>query len=253
MSENEERKEEFMLRQFMRNNYFCGKLMTVADFELEQEYFNRKRYLLNRLIYGKGLLCCFRHLKVQTKRTHNEVSIIFEDGGVALDSLGQEIVVPKNIEKIVLDKHFHPFEKNNLGDTIYLYLKYSPWYISSTASEYEKKTSNPQNSKEVHCPRILEDFDVVAFFKNPVENRVEEMVFFAAIKTNSSNGELSIDELESSRWRHYLIDQPKEPEKSDKSNVIATGVVYFKQPTVNSITSSPIDLKLKNMELRPRH
>jgi hypothetical protein len=37
-------------RQFKRNNYFYGKLMTVRDFEDEQEYFNSRRYLLQRPI-----------------------------------------------------------------------------------------------------------------------------------------------------------------------------------------------------------
>ena len=57
-------KEESTLHQFQRNKYFYGKLMTVRDFELEQEYFNGKRYLLNRLIHGKGLLYGFSDLEL---------------------------------------------------------------------------------------------------------------------------------------------------------------------------------------------
>ena len=67
MVENEE-KEKSILRQFERNKYFYGKLMTVSDFELEQEYFNGKRYLLNRLIHGKGLLFGFSNLELLQER-----------------------------------------------------------------------------------------------------------------------------------------------------------------------------------------
>ena len=44
------------LEYFSRNNYFHGKLMTVKDFELEQNYFNSKRHLINRTINGVGLV-----------------------------------------------------------------------------------------------------------------------------------------------------------------------------------------------------
>ena len=40
-----------------RNNYFFAKLMTVRDFFAEQTYFNNKRWLLNRLIHGWGVVC----------------------------------------------------------------------------------------------------------------------------------------------------------------------------------------------------
>ena len=37
------------LRAPVRNNYFYGKLLDVFHLEMEQEYFNAKRHLLNRL------------------------------------------------------------------------------------------------------------------------------------------------------------------------------------------------------------
>lgn len=243
MPENEEKNEELELRQFMRNKYFYGKRMTVTDFELEQEYFNRKRYLLNRLIYGEGLLCGFRHFKVLTGNSNGEVSIIFEDGGVALDSLGQEIVVPKNVEKKILFESDESFNKNGFSDIAYLYLKYSP-RCSSLASEHEMITSNSQKSQD-GCPRILEDFEVIESVNHPEEEKnkmgsctadakTDTKVFFAAIKKDS-NGELSIDEEESSLWWHYL---------KDRNNVSATGIVHFKDFDTNTITSNLIDPKL---------
>ena len=35
-----------------RNRYFYGKMLTARDFETEQRYFNNKRRLLNRTLYG---------------------------------------------------------------------------------------------------------------------------------------------------------------------------------------------------------
>lgn len=247
MSENEEKNEEFALRQFMRNKYFYGKLMTVTDFELEQEYFNRKRYLLNRLIHGKGLLCGFRYFKLLTDNSNGEVSIIFKDGGVALDSLGQEIIVPRNVEKKILAKSDESFNKNDFRDITYLYLKYNPRY-SSLASEHVTLTSNSQESQN-GCPRILEDFEVIASVSYPEEEKnkmrsctadakTDTNVFFAAVKKDS-NGELSIDEDESSLWRHYIQD-----DGAATGTVSATGVVHFKDFNMNTITSNLIDPKL---------
>ena len=40
-----------------RNNYFYGKLLDEFHLEMEQSYFNRHRWLLNRLSLGSGVLC----------------------------------------------------------------------------------------------------------------------------------------------------------------------------------------------------
>src|SRR5476649_2519593 len=42
---------------FVRNRYFYGKLLDVSHFESEQAYFNEKRWLLNRLVTGYGVIC----------------------------------------------------------------------------------------------------------------------------------------------------------------------------------------------------
>src|SRR5262245_11876037 len=69
-----------------RNNYFFGKLMDELHFQMEQAYSNRKRWLLNRLGLGEGVLC---GLKVETQNGQ-----ICVTPGVAINALGQEIIVP---------------------------------------------------------------------------------------------------------------------------------------------------------------
>src|SRR5437868_3364716 len=76
-----------ILRQSLdRNRYFYGKLMTVRDFTQEQLYFNAKRWLINRLLFGSGVIC---GLKVSAV----DATSIVIDPGLALDPLGREVTV----------------------------------------------------------------------------------------------------------------------------------------------------------------
>jgi hypothetical protein len=79
---------------FVRNRYFYGKLLDVFHFELEQDYLNGKRWLLNRLISGYGVLC---GLDVQLAPQGRAVVVT---SGVALDRGGREIIVPRTSEPV---------------------------------------------------------------------------------------------------------------------------------------------------------
>ena len=75
------------LRAPERNNYFYGKLLDVFHLELEQDYFNSKRWLLNRLITGPGVVC---GLKVELQDDGKSVIVL---PGLAIDRCGHEIIV----------------------------------------------------------------------------------------------------------------------------------------------------------------
>ena len=45
------------LRAPVRNRYFYGKMLDVFHFELEQDYFNQKRWLINQRVIGYGVVC----------------------------------------------------------------------------------------------------------------------------------------------------------------------------------------------------
>jgi len=79
-----------------RNHYFYGKLMDVAQFNKEQFYLNQKRWLLNRLMFGGGIVCGLD--LVTDPKDKNMLRLA---PGVALDALGHEIVVPEHV-------HFNP-------------------------------------------------------------------------------------------------------------------------------------------------
>ncbi len=72
-----------------RNRYYYGKLLDAHHLELEQDYGNRKRWLLNRLSLGTGVLC---GLRVQRTEDGRQVRV---GPGVAIDAWGREIVVER--------------------------------------------------------------------------------------------------------------------------------------------------------------
>src|SRR5688572_14861911 len=72
-----------------RNHYFYGKLLDEMHLRLEQDYFNGKRALLNRLALGAGVLC---GLRVEPDGKFVKVS-----AGAAIDGFGREIIVPESV------------------------------------------------------------------------------------------------------------------------------------------------------------
>jgi hypothetical protein len=72
-----------------RNLYFYGKLLDEYHLELEQRYGNTKRWLINRLTLGSGILC---GLDVVASSDNSRVRVT---SGVAIDGLGREIIVPQ--------------------------------------------------------------------------------------------------------------------------------------------------------------
>ncbi|MBD2450057.1 carboxypeptidase regulatory-like domain-containing protein [Nostoc sp. FACHB-152] len=110
---------EFSLNYFERNSYFYGKLLTVRDFEIEQKYGIEKSHLLNRLVRGKGIVCGLGvNEKISIEKDNQQDKLFLRiqiSQGVALDSLGQEIIVPQNISETL--------EFNTRGKN-YIYIQY---------------------------------------------------------------------------------------------------------------------------------
>jgi hypothetical protein len=75
-----------MSKQLERNNYFHGKLLDVFHLELEQKYFNSKRWLLNRLVSGSGVVC-----GLDVELTEEQGIVVLP--GIAIDRCGREIIV----------------------------------------------------------------------------------------------------------------------------------------------------------------
>jgi hypothetical protein len=80
---------DYLTRSVDRNRYFYGKLMTVRDFLREQEYFNSKRWLINRLLFGSGIVCGLEVAAVPA----DGAGVVEIQPGVAFDPYGREITV----------------------------------------------------------------------------------------------------------------------------------------------------------------
>lgn len=121
------------LRGFERNRYFFGKPMMVRDFDAEQQYFNGKRYLLNRLVHGAGIVCGLG-------MTANESGGFTLKAGAAIDCCGREIVVGSDYNQTDLTElEGYRSELVNQNQTIYLCLVYDecirePVHTQATAS-----------------------------------------------------------------------------------------------------------------------
>jgi len=89
---SEELNEKFKFDQFKRNIYFYGKLLTVDDFENEQEYFRLKNKLNNKYLHGKGIV---HGLKV----TNLDSDTVKISPGFAIDSDGNEIIVSEKMNR----------------------------------------------------------------------------------------------------------------------------------------------------------
>lgn len=99
-----------------RNRYFYGKMLTARDFETEQRYFNNKRRLLNRTLFGAGVVCGLGVYR------NDDVSFSVETG-MALDYMGREICVSAPvIRKLRMVEGCESLEKS---DRAYLCLQYA--------------------------------------------------------------------------------------------------------------------------------
>lgn len=77
------------LKTPVRNRYYYGKLLDVYHLDLEQDYHNSKRWLLNRMVTGPGVVC---GLDVELTDDNEGVVVM---PGLAIDRCGREIIVPK--------------------------------------------------------------------------------------------------------------------------------------------------------------
>lgn len=103
------------LYPFERNRYFYGKLLTVRDFESEQKYVNDKRRLLNRLLFGSGIVSGMQVVAVDDKT-------ISVESGVAIDYSGREIVIPAPVTlKLSM---IEGFTNNEYKKNVYLCVAY---------------------------------------------------------------------------------------------------------------------------------
>lgn len=95
MKEEQKKQGGIYKHPFERNNYYYGKLMTARDFVDEQCYHNEKRWLINRMVNGWGVVC---GLDVTWKDPEKKTEVMISPG-MAIDCYGREIIVGGQEEK----------------------------------------------------------------------------------------------------------------------------------------------------------
>ena len=86
------------LKPAVRARYFYGKLLDVHHFKTEQDYFNEKRWLLNRVVSGYGVVC---GLGIEWYGDDRRIVVL---PGVAIDKCGREIIVDRRSDPISVEE-----------------------------------------------------------------------------------------------------------------------------------------------------
>lgn len=137
------------LLAFEKNNYYYGKLLTVRDFQLEQQYGISKHRLINRLVIGSGVVS-----GLQVDKTGGRGIRI--SPGVAIDGNGAEIVVSREyVQSDIKELSGYPLEGE--GDkTVYVTLGFE-----ECSREPIPTLANSSSCQEVcEANRIVETFKV---------------------------------------------------------------------------------------------
>ncbi len=125
---------------FERNRYYVGKLLTSADFQVEQTYGGNKRRFLNEMLFGAGIVCGLGVCAL------DDVSLMVESG-VALDSLGRELVLDSAVvRRLSMIEGYETLESNRAC----LCLRYEE------RPEQPVYTVNRQDQEEYEMNRLRE-------------------------------------------------------------------------------------------------
>lgn len=161
---------------FERNHYFYGKLLTVDDFETEQRYMNDKRRVINRFLYGSGVVCGLNVVTIDD-------TTISVEPGLALDFSGREVVVDvPSVKKLSMIEGFDSFLKDgNNKQYLYLCLDYK---------EIEKEqVHNVTGSGSVNYNRFQEGYHLSITDREPTAANLSNSGFYVNTrKVYSGNG-----------------------------------------------------------------
>ena len=150
---------------FIRNRYFYGKLLTAEDFSQEQQYGNDKRRMMNRWMFGVGIVSGLEVIRV------DDYSISLEMG-LALDHTGREIVVETPvIRKLSLIEGYEEATAAEGDESLYLCIRYR-----------EEETEPVQNvaNRAVHTQeeetfnKVRESYDLYVTDDQPEKNILQE-------------------------------------------------------------------------------
>ncbi|MDR1292732.1 MAG: hypothetical protein LBJ91_04990 [Clostridiales Family XIII bacterium] len=153
-----------ILLPFERNRYYPGKLLTSTDFLAEQSYLRNKRTFINSLVYGSGIICGMSVYNL------DDTSIMVESG-VAVDGLGQEIVLENSIvRKLSAIDGYNDLKSSD----ICLCLRYGEEDVQPVyaVGSPDRESDFEMNRIREGCTLFLVDADAL-----PGEQRIESEFF----------------------------------------------------------------------------
>ena len=250
MSSNNSAKDE-RLHQFERNRYFYGKLMTVSDFESEQTYYNDKRHLINRTIHGEGILCGL-HVRNLQKDWSVELS-----PGIALDCIGQEIVVGRKERRLVSIDKVNPAQ-NSLSSEIGIFISRKdegkdPIPQTSSNEHTLCTDSKIQENFELYLDLLSDETSLVSSDECPSCKGKEPGVLLSVLRKSSQGWEIDhMGTLQQrkivSSWFNYRGIETSQPTESKN---LTTGLIEIDFSKGTNVLYGPIKHYIKNIKTPP--
>ena len=223
------------LSTFERNAYFYGKLLTVRDFQAEQQYFMGKERTAHRLLHGTGIVC---GLKVHGATYKDDQLEIDLGEGYALDCCGHEIVVPtrqktkvekmapsetysSRIYRLYLEYVEKTREPTPLPDTADTSVKENCAYgriregykltvspASLTSSEAGRSIGQAADQPEAisSCAELAQQYYQGNLYKCP--ECTDARVFLAVVEIDDQAGSATINEAETIQGRSIVYNNP---------------------------------------------
>ncbi|GAB3023290.1 hypothetical protein [Natronobiforma cellulositropha] len=173
MSQEQERHASngFELRQFEKNRYFQGKLMTARDMRVEQEYHTDRLQTANKLIAGSGIVS---GLTISELEDHGDGLRVTVEPGVAIDYQGRPIVVKNSTTT--------RFPTPD-GDEMYIHIAYE----EETKDPVPVPGGEPLSGEESEESRILEVFDITYRETPPSEYKTVPHIEFPDLQRQGAS------------------------------------------------------------------
>lgn len=172
---------------FERNKYFYGKLLSVDDFELEQKYMNDKRRMLNRFLFGTGVVAGLNVVRVDEQT----VSV---EAGIALDSWGREMVVDVPImKKLSMLEGFDACHKEDTGFA-YLCLEYDE-EETDKVHNIAGSLLEGQEDSDLSFNKIKEGYRLFLTDEEPEGDMVSPSDWYQASQVICQEGDIKITQI----------------------------------------------------------
>ena len=161
---------------FERNKYFYGKLLSVDDFELEQDYMNNKRRMLNRYLNGCGVVAGLYVVGLDEQT-------ISVEAGIALDATGRELVMDVPVvKKLSMLDGFGACRSRQDRPYIYLCLEYGETE-TDRVHNVTKNARPERDGEDVDYNKIREGCRLYLTDREPELENMSPSALYEDVKT----------------------------------------------------------------------